>query len=57
MQLPKGAKITEEHEKETKEEIIDVRSEGKHRHKQNLDKKQLKGKNGFMKKMFNRKSG
>lgn len=56
-QLPKDEKIPSDHEKETKEEPVDVRLEGKHRHKQNEDKRQLKGKKGFIKKMFNRKSG
>jgi large subunit ribosomal protein L22 len=37
-------------------EIFDVRMKGKHRHKQNLDKKSKKDKN-FLKKIFNRKSG
>lgn len=57
LKLPKEEKLDKEHEKELKEEIIDVRSEGKHRHKQNLDKRQMKGDKGFIKKMFNRKSG
>ncbi|MFA5188600.1 MAG: 50S ribosomal protein L22 [Patescibacteria group bacterium] len=47
----------EGHDKEIDKEIIDVRMEGKHRHKQNEDKKRLKGTKGFIKKMFNRKSG
>jgi large subunit ribosomal protein L22 len=57
LKLPKEEKITKEHEKETKEEPFDVRLEGKHRHKQNEDKRQMKGAKGFIKKMFNRKAG
>lgn len=44
---------TEEH----KPEISDVRMEGKHRHKDRLDKIQKKGKGGFLKKVFSRKAG
>jgi hypothetical protein len=53
----KEEKITAEHEKEAKAEIPDVRMEGKHRHKQNEDKRAMKGDQGFIKKIFNRKSG
>ncbi len=38
------------------QEIIDVRMQGKHRNKQNLDRKSKKDK-GFLKKIFQRKSG
>lgn len=57
VKLPKDEKIAKGHEQETKEEIIDVRLEGKHRHKQHEDKRQLKGKKGFIKKIFNRRLG
>jgi large subunit ribosomal protein L22 len=53
----KDEKVTKEQEQGVKEEFLDVRSEGKHRHKQNLDKRQMKGDKGFIKKIFNRKSG
>jgi len=45
------------HEKEINKEIHDVREEGKHRHKQNEEKRQMKGKRGFIKKLFSRKAG
>lgn len=57
LKLPKEEKISKDHEKETKEEPFDVRLEGKHRHNQNLDKRQMKGTKGFIKKIFNRKAG
>jgi large subunit ribosomal protein L22 len=57
LDVKKEEKIDKEHEKEAKTEIPDVRMEGKHRHKQNEDKRTLKGDKGFIKKMFNRKSG
>lgn len=57
VKLPKEEKIEKIHEKGEKEEIVDVRMEGKHRHKQHEDTRKLKGKKGFMKKLFNRKSG
>lgn len=38
-------------------EIKDTRMEGRHRHKQHEDKRQMKGKKGFVNKIFNRKSG
>ena len=47
----------EGHDKEIDKEIIDVRMEGKHRHKQHEDKRKMKGAKGFIKKFFNRKSG
>ncbi len=53
----KAKDIPEGHDKEIDKEIIDVRMEGKHRHKQNEDKRQMKKDKGFMKKIFNRKSG
>ena len=50
--------VAKDHEKEIEKEIEDVRMEGKHRHKQNEDKRQgKKGAKGFMKKMFSRKAG
>jgi len=45
------------HEKEIDKEIHDVREEGKHRHKQHEEKRQMKGKRGFIKKLFSRKAG
>ncbi len=57
IKLPKEEIITKEHEKETAEQPFDVRLEGKHRHKQNEDKRNMKGDKGFIKKIFNRKSG
>jgi len=54
---PRVENITEEEKQGVKEEVQDVRLEGKHRHKQNLDKRQMKGAKGFIKKIFNRKSG
>lgn len=47
----------EGHEKEIDKEIVDVRSEGKNRHKQHLDKRTMKQGKGFITKIFNRKSG
>jgi len=47
----------EGHEKEISKEISDVRKEGKHRHKQHEEKRQMKGKRGFIKKLFSRKAG
>ena len=47
----------EGHEKEIDKEIIDVRMEGKHRHKQQEDRRTMKKAKGFIKKMFNRKAG
>ncbi len=44
-------------EREKDKEIVDVRIEGKHRHKQHLDKREEKGSKGFLKKIFNRKVG
>ena len=43
-------------EGEHKEEIVDKRMQGKHRHGQHLDKRQSKEKGGFLKKIFNRKA-
>jgi len=43
-------------EKVTEPEIFDERRQGKHRHQEHQDKKQLKSK-GLLKKMFRRKSG
>jgi len=57
LKLPKDEKITKEHEKASEEQPFDVRLEGKHRHKQNEDKRNMKGDKGFIKKLFNRKSG
>ncbi|MCX6745022.1 MAG: 50S ribosomal protein L22 [Candidatus Parcubacteria bacterium] len=57
LKLPEEEKITREHEKETEEQPFDVRLEGKHRHKQHEDKRNMKGDKGFIKKIFNRKSG
>ncbi|MCX6740578.1 MAG: 50S ribosomal protein L22 [Candidatus Parcubacteria bacterium] len=53
----KEEKISKEVEKGNEESPIDIRMEGKRRHKQNLDKRQMKGEKGFIKKIFNRKSG
>lgn len=53
----KDEKISKESEKGNEEQPIDIRMEGKRRHKQNLDKRQMKGEKGFIKKIFNRKSG
>jgi len=47
----------EGHEKEIDKEIHDVRMEGKHRHKQHEDKRKMKSKRGFIKKIFSRKAG
>lgn len=47
----------EGHDKEIDKEIIDVRMEGKHRHKQNEERHTMKKAKGFIKKMFNRKAG
>lgn len=57
VKLPKEEKISKDHDKESKDEPVDVRLEGKHRHKQHEDKRQMKGEKGFIKKIFNRKSG
>jgi len=53
----KDEKVDKETQEAKGQEIQDVRMEGKHRHQQNQDKKQVKGKKGFMKKIFNRKAG
>jgi len=45
------------HEAEINKEIVDVRLEGKHRHNQNMDKRQAKGAKGHIKKFFSRKAG
>ena len=47
----------EGHEKEIDKEIHDVRMEGKHRHKQNEEKRKMKKGKGFIKKIFSRKAG
>jgi len=47
----------EGHDKEINKEIHDVRMEGKHRHKQNEDKREMKKSKGFIKKLFSRKAG
>lgn len=57
IKLPKDEKISKDLEKEKEEQPFDVRLEGKHRHNQNLDKRSKKGDKGFIKKLFNRKSG
>jgi large subunit ribosomal protein L22 len=57
VKLVKEEKIDKEHEKETEEQPLDVRMEGKHRHNQHGDKRRMKGDKGFIKKIFNRKSG
>ena len=46
-----------EHAKEIDKEIIDSRMEGKHRHKQHMDKATMKQSKGFINKIFKRKSG
>ncbi len=48
-------KISEEQEQQHGKEIFDKAMVGKHRHNENLDKKNKKGK-GFLKKVFQRKS-
>ncbi len=53
----KEKSIPEGHDKEIDKEIHDVRLEGKHRHKQQEDKRQMKKKKGFIKKFFSRKAG
>ena len=53
----KEEKISKESEKQSEEQAVDVRMEGKHRHKQHDDKRNMKGDKGFIKKIFNRKSG
>jgi large subunit ribosomal protein L22 len=55
--LEKEVKKPEGHEKEIAKEIIDVRMEGKHRHKQQEEKRSMKRARGFIKKMFSRKAG
>ncbi len=49
--------IPEDADKAKEDQPFDIRMEGKRRHKQHLDKKQMKGEKGFIKKIFNRKSG
>jgi len=48
-------RISEEATDEKGHEIHDVRLEGKHRHNQHGDKRTMKGKKGFINKIFNRK--
>jgi len=48
---------SEGHDKEIGKEIHDVRMEGKHRHKQHEDKREMKKSKGFIKKFFSRKAG
>ncbi len=48
---------TREQKKEIDKQIVDPRRQGKHRHKQHQDKTQMKGKKGFMQKIFKRKAG
>lgn len=45
-----------EEEKGEGKEIFDPRREGKHRHKQHVDKREMKGSKGFLKKVFKRKA-
>jgi large subunit ribosomal protein L22 len=47
----------EQFEQEKGKEIIDPRMEGKHRHKQHMDKADMKKSKGFINKIFKRKSG
>lgn len=47
----------EGHDKEIDKEIHDVRMEGKHRHKQQEEKRTMKKSKGFIKKIFSRKAG
>ncbi|MBN1325370.1 50S ribosomal protein L22 [Candidatus Falkowbacteria bacterium] len=53
----KEAVKPEGHDKEINKEIIDVRMEGKHRHKQQEEKRTMKRAKGFIKKIFSRKAG
>ncbi|MBD3359705.1 MAG: 50S ribosomal protein L22 [Candidatus Buchananbacteria bacterium] len=46
-----------QNEQEKGKEIIDQRMEGKHRHKQHMDKTSMKQSKGFINKIFKRKSG
>jgi len=55
--LNKKEKAAKDIEEKKDQEIFDVNREGKHRHKQHLDKKEKKLSKGFIKKVFNRKSG
>jgi len=55
--LPKDQSIDKENQREHDKEIVDQRMEGKHRHQQHQDKREMKGKKGFVNKIFNRKSG
>ncbi|HDQ22567.1 MAG TPA: 50S ribosomal protein L22 [Candidatus Uhrbacteria bacterium] len=57
LEATKAKPISKEHEKEADKEILDIRMEGKHRHKQHEEKRQLKKNKGFIKKIFNRKAG
>ena len=50
----KQEKIAEK--EEHKPEIFDVHREGKHRHKEHIDKIRKKDKGGFLKKVFRRKA-
>lgn len=54
--LIEDKKISQEVKQPQAEEPFDVRMQGKHRHQEHQDKKNLKDK-GFFKKMFRRKSG
>jgi large subunit ribosomal protein L22 len=49
--------VPKEHEKEIDKVIEDVRMEGKHRHKQQEEKRLMKKSKGFIKKIFSRKAG
>jgi len=53
----KGKLASKDIQQEKDQEVQDVRMEGKHRHQQHQDKRQMKKSGGFMKKIFNRKSG
>ncbi|OGY41375.1 MAG: 50S ribosomal protein L22 [Candidatus Buchananbacteria bacterium RBG_13_36_9] len=53
----KKESVPKEHEKEIDKEIVDVRMEGKHRHKQQEEKRLMKKSKGFIKKIFSRKAG
>lgn len=55
--LPQDQQVNQQQQKEKDKETVDPRMEGKHRHQQHQDKREMKGKKGFVNKIFNRKSG
>jgi len=54
--IKKEESVDEESTKSHSPEIFDVRMKSKHRHQQHEDKREMKGKGGFKKKIFNRKT-